>query len=162
MRVYGGVLPLRSRLASVAAASFGCGLALAAVGCAASATPRNIAMAATPRISFARTTTWRSRRVPAPATATDASLTAISCRNTTNCVAGGTAYNATAVGPVAFAATYAHGSWASARILTMPPGTTSSQLNGMSCVAPGPCVAVGTYQTSAGPSFGFIAEQSGA
>jgi hypothetical protein len=43
----------------------------------------------------------------------------------------------------------------------MPPGTTSSQLNGLACVQSGPCVAVGIYQPSAGLSAGFFATQFG-
>lgn len=74
--------------------------------------------------------------------------------------AGGTAYTSTPNSPEAFTVSYASGRWAPAKVLIMPAGTESSQLNGLACVPAGGCVAVGTYTTSAGPSYSFIATLS--
>jgi hypothetical protein len=160
MRVNRGMRLGRAELRAVQAAALAWGLALSTAGCATSATSDNTAAGATPRISFARTTNWRTFRIPAPATTTDASLDAISCRAAARCVAGGTFFTSTPDSPDAFTVSYTSGKWAPAKPLIMPAGTTSSQLNGLACVASGPCMAVGTYTTSAGPSYGFVAEQS--
>ncbi len=157
MRVSRGMGLRRAKLRAVQAAALAWGLALAAAACTTSARSSNTAPGVTPRISFARTTNWRTFRIPAPAAATDASLTAISCRSAARCVAGGTFFTNTPHSPDAFTVTYTRGKWARAQALIIPGGT-SSQLNGLACVASGPCVAVGTYTTSKGPTYGFVAE----
>lgn len=94
----------------------------------------------------APTGTWTVTASPAPAGTTSSTLRAVSCPTTDFCAAVGQATDGT--GTHLLAAVDAAGTW-SATVLPDPVGAVANQYNdamtlsGISCWAPGACVAVG-------------------
>jgi hypothetical protein len=115
--------------------------------------------AAAAALPVARATDWRSAELPAPAGATDASFTGISCANAASCVAVGNAYYASVNSPRAFAMAEVGGKWGKAQ--TLPVGGESSTVSGVACAPQGPCVAVGKIETGAAPRLFVEAERHG-
>ncbi len=90
-------------------------------------------------------TTWSLESVPVPAGATAGELNAVDCLSTSSCIAVGDYTNGS--GQFALAAVWNGGSWT----VSTPPepgGTTTSLLEGVSCVSSSACTAVGNYTAS--------------
>jgi hypothetical protein len=87
-------------------------------------------------------------------------LPTLSCVSAGNCVAGG-AYENSAGDNVALIATESKGTWGKPTTLLMPNGSANASptIYGLSCGAANNCVAVGSYQDSAGDVEGFVDDE---
>ena len=90
-------------------------------------------------------TSWSLQRVPAPAGAQLGLLASVSCPSAASCVAVGN-YRSRSGTRVLLAETWNGTAWAIRRA-AVPPGARRSFLNGVSCLSPGSCTAVGNYQS---------------
>lgn len=90
---------------------------------------------------------WAVAPSPSPEGLMANHLNAVSCPAAADCVAVG--YSSTALGTSALIETLGAGGWA---LATAPqvPGSTSDELQGVSCVSATSCVAVGSYQVKGG------------
>ena len=86
-------------------------------------------------------TTWSVQSAPSPAGATDSELHAISCNSASSCLAVGFS------GAQALAEEWNGTTWT---IQPTPTPAGGSELDGVSCSAPGDCTAVGTEGSSIG------------
>jgi hypothetical protein len=80
-----------------------------------------------------------------------AKVNSVACTSTGSCVAVGYYNGDTRV--QGFIAAESRGRWRRARLAAVPPNTAAAtyfQLNGLSCGAPGACLAVGSYQDRSG------------
>jgi hypothetical protein len=80
-----------------------------------------------------------------------AEVNSVACTGTGSCVAVGNYNGDTRV--QGFIAAESRGTWRRARLAPVPPNTaaaTDFQLNGVSCSAPGACLAVGNYRDRSG------------
>jgi hypothetical protein len=100
--------------------------------------------------SFAMTATesgghWqRAREIRLPAAAVQAAVTSVHCTSIRSCVAVG-AYD-TGAGSASFSVTETAGHWARPKIIAAPIGGGNPRSLAVSCVAPGSCEVVGSYQ----------------
>ena len=126
------------------------------------------ALAGPASAAVAKTATfgWHSRALTAPPGAAkdpEAQLAGISCRNATDCLAGGSYQDKTGV-PLPMVATESDGHWARAISLELPANAASAPDAGVAdvaCWAVRSCIAMGNY--AAGPtsaSVGFVATES--
>ncbi len=97
----------------------------------------------------------QATEITAPATASGATLSGVSCSSAGNCTTAGAYYDLSAPGNgQAMVATETSGTWAQAIEITAPvnASTTYSQfsLSGVSCWSTGNCTAAGFYQDSSG------------
>lgn len=91
---------------------------------------------------------WAIQATPNPAHAAgDSQLDSISCASRTNCTAAG--WYATASGGARTLAEHWNGSMWTVQVTPDPAGATFGYLEGVSCVMPGSCTAIGSF---AGPS----------
>lgn len=103
-----------------------------------------------PGLASARTdTSWSIEPVPLPAGVTNGSFAGVSCVSAANCFAAGE-YNGAHGGlivPLAMINHWNGSTWADQNI-PLPPDTSQSELNGVSCVSMSSCVAVGWYSAT--------------
>src|SRR5262249_51657080 len=81
----------------------------------------------------------------------------VSCASGGNCVAAGTYFSAPGPSQTrSYVAEERNGSWSFARPITVTaagaPGSTSSQVSGVSCTVPGTCAVIGTSEDANGRS----------
>jgi len=100
--------------------------------------------------------TWTIEATPSLATAVS-QLNAISCTSTSSCEAVG--YHNSSKGSAALAEHWNGTSWA-VQATPVQAGTTSSALNGISCISGSDCIAVGAF-TSAGSTSGLAEQWNG-
>jgi hypothetical protein len=104
-------------------------------------------------------TTWAVESIPRPAVTT---LSAVSCRSATWCIAVGYVPNSADPGSnVPLALRWTGLRW-SALAVPMPAGDTTATLSGVSCVSRSGCVAVGTGAQSDGTVTSFSRTWNGA
>jgi hypothetical protein len=89
---------------------------------------------------------WSMLFVPAPADSLYSALDSVSCSDPSSCTAVGSYHTPNYV--ILTLAEYWNGSYWSIRPTPTPPGATAAALNGVSCIAPNGCLAVGSYGTS--------------
>jgi hypothetical protein len=93
---------------------------------------------------------WSSQTAPNPAKSTFAHENAVSCASAGACEAGGDfQVQVTSNDPKAFAEGWNGGAW-QLQSAVAPPGATSNDLSGVSCVSATFCEAVGGHDNSAG------------
>lgn len=85
---------------------------------------------------------WSQQSVPAPAGTVPATLRAVACTSATACTAVGQSNSSTGQKPLIVR--WNGASWAH-QTAAVPAGATYVELTGVSCTAPKPCTAVGTY-----------------
>ncbi len=93
----------------------------------------------------------------------DSSVSSLACPASRLCVAVGTYFDSSGQ-EQAFAAMQAHGKWQRAQEISPPANIATgglAQLNGVSCVSVGNCVAVGDYKSNAGFAMLAVREASG-
>jgi hypothetical protein len=90
-------------------------------------------------------TSWSLLRVPLPAGAQAGLLASVSCPSAASCVAVGNYLSGSGRRAV-LAETWNGAAWA-VRQAVVPPGARRSYLNGVSCLSPASCTAVGNYQS---------------
>jgi hypothetical protein len=91
-------------------------------------------------------TAWAIQPTPVPAGAASSSLTGVSCTSSTACTAVGR-YDDSSDQEVTLAEQWDGTAWA-IQPTPVPAGATSSYLNGIACISPTACSAVGRYDTS--------------
>ena len=95
-------------------------------------------------------TAWTSQAAPSPAKSTVAHMNAVSCVSASACEAGGYfQLQVTSNDPKALAEGWNGDAW-QLQSAVAPPGATSNELGGVSCVSATFCVAVGGHNDSAG------------
>jgi hypothetical protein len=90
-------------------------------------------------------TSWSLLKVPLPAGAQAGLLASVSCPAAASCVAVGNYLSGSGRRTV-LAETWNGTAWA-IRPAAVPPGASRSYLNGVSCLSPASCTAVGNYQS---------------
>jgi hypothetical protein len=90
-------------------------------------------------------TSWSLLKVPLPAGAQAGLLASVSCPAAASCVAVGNYLSGSGRRTV-LAETWNGAAWA-IRPAAVPPGASRSYLNGVSCLSPASCTAVGNYQS---------------
>jgi hypothetical protein len=96
--------------------------------------------------------TWTSQALPGE-TASGSGAIAVSCDATGDCTVGGYSYPAGFGGYQPFVANEVDGTWGSLQVLS---GNGANAVSGLSCSAPGYCIAIGNI----GPSGAFIASEA--
>ncbi|MGD0198271.1 MAG: hypothetical protein ABSC56_10260 [Solirubrobacteraceae bacterium] len=102
--------------------------------------------------------------VEAASTYGDTVLASVACTSPGNCVAVG--HDEDSHQGQAMVASETNGAWGAAGQIRLPPGAATGlslggQLNGVACTGAGSCVAVGAYQTEAGPPELMVATETG-
>src|SRR5262249_14222180 len=90
-------------------------------------------------------TSWSLQETPVRGGAEAGLLASVSCASAASCVAVGNYLNGSGT-RVLLAETW-HGTTWAIRQAVVPPGASRSYLNGVSCLSPGSCTAVGNYQS---------------
>jgi O-glycosyl hydrolase len=90
--------------------------------------------------------TWKAIEGPTPAGGADGGLSSISCTSASFCVAVGT-YTDSSGDPEGLIDTLNHGTWTAIEA-PPPPGTSSPQLDRVSCGASGTCIAISPFSAA--------------
>lgn len=104
----------------------------------------------------------RTRVVVQPANASpspDATFGDVACPGRGSCIAVGSYEDGTGL-PQSFTVSESNGRWQPAQEIRLPSRALGSQLGGVSCAAPGSCVAVGAYLPATGPDRGLEVTES--
>jgi len=101
---------------------------------------------------------WRIERTPNPAGSANSSLNAVACSSRHACTAVGSAVAGAVFIPLA---ERWNGSRWSIERTPRPPGSTNSELLGVSCPASRECFAVGDYETASNVFAGFAERWNG-
>jgi hypothetical protein len=144
------VLPLPTGSYTVVTVdAISCSSATACVAVGGAANPGVAGGGSVPIIYTLSGTTWSPTVITVPGENESASLTGVSCTASTACIAVGYYALGSTLRPLIESYSVTEG-WLSPVLLVLPTGTTSANLQGVSCASTTSCTAVGSYAGSGG------------